>query len=230
MNRLLKRVLKKILSNDVVHNTLGKAYKEGNPSAKLYWEARYDSGGTSGSGSYGKLAKFKADIVNGFVNENDIQSVIEFGCGDGNQLSLMQYPQYIGMDVSPTAVELCKEKFCSDQTKSFFLYDSKCFVDNHSIFGAELSISLDVIYHLTDDEVYNSYMKHLFESSNKYVIIYSSNVRKDGPPHITHRKFTDWVDKKASSWKLKEKIENERSYNPENKEETTSADFYIYEK
>ena len=55
-----------------------------------YWSARYRRGETSGSGSYGENAKYKADFLNGFVQENGINSVIEFGCGDGAQQSKRQ--------------------------------------------------------------------------------------------------------------------------------------------
>src|SRR5580698_5815352 len=88
-----------------------------------FWERNYARGGTSGSGSYGEFAKAKADILNKFVNEHDINSVIEFGCGDGHQLSLADYPSYVGLDVSRSAVKLCKRRFADDPTKSFFLYD-----------------------------------------------------------------------------------------------------------
>ena len=39
----------------------------------------------------------------------------------------------------------------------------------------ELSLSLDVIYHILDDNEYKKYMEDLFKFSNKYVIIYSNN-------------------------------------------------------
>jgi SAM-dependent methyltransferase len=81
------------------------------PGSKKYWDNRYCQGGHSGAGSYGQLAEFKADVLNKFVLENDIQSVIEFGCGDGNQLSLAKYPHYIGIDVSPKAIEICRKLF-----------------------------------------------------------------------------------------------------------------------
>ncbi len=55
-----------------------------------------------------------------------MQAVIELGCGDGNQLPLAAYPQYIGLDVSKTAIELCKIRFACDPGKSFFLYDNSC--------------------------------------------------------------------------------------------------------
>ena len=76
-----------------------------------YWARRYAAGGTSGEGSYGDLAAFKAEIMNEFVAANHISSVIEFGCGDGNQLALMRYPCYAGFDVSHQAVSLCLKRF-----------------------------------------------------------------------------------------------------------------------
>ena len=72
-------------------------------SAK-YWEDRYARGGTSGAGSYGRAAEWKAQIVNAWVRELGITSVIDWGCGDGNQLSLADYPRYLGLDRSPSAV------------------------------------------------------------------------------------------------------------------------------
>jgi len=97
--------------------------------------------------------------------------VIDFGCGDGNQLSLANYSKYIGFDVSPTAIKVCKKRFAHDNSKSFFLYGSLCFVDNHNIFQADLTLSLDVIYHLIEDDLFNDYMISLFSSSKRFVII-----------------------------------------------------------
>ena len=66
-----------------------------------------------------KFALFKAEIINTFIAEHGVQSVIEFGCGDGNQLTLARYPIYIGFDVSETAINKCKEIFAADPTKTF---------------------------------------------------------------------------------------------------------------
>ena len=79
-----------------------------------YWENRYKSGGNSGAGSYGQLCEFKADVINTFVAKNNIMTVMEFGCGDGNQLSYSNYPEYVGYDVSETAIDICKKKFVKD--------------------------------------------------------------------------------------------------------------------
>jgi hypothetical protein len=50
-------------------------------SSNSYWEARYGAGGSSGAGSYGRLAAFKAAFVNAFVADNHIRSVLDLGCG-----------------------------------------------------------------------------------------------------------------------------------------------------
>ncbi len=195
-----------------------------------YWEGRYRRGGTSGSGSYNHLAVFKAEVINTFVKENNIQTVIEFGCGDGNQLKLMNYSQYYGLDVSSQAIQLCKMAFKKDKSKSFYLYHSLAFQDNARVFRAQLVLSLDVIYHLIETSIYEAYMAHIFDASEKYVIIYSSNRESSQSNHVKHHKFTDWVAKYRAEWQVIQKIDNKYPFNPKDANNTTLADFYIFEK
>ena len=197
------------------------------PGSKKYWESRYVMGGTSGRGSYGKLAEFKAQVLNSFVKKYDIHSVIEFGCGEGNQLELVTYLKYIGLDVSETAAKICTERFKQDKTKNFFLYDPECFDDKDSLFKAELALSLDVIFHLVEDRIFKLYMTHLFASSEKFVIIYSSDTDDNptGLPHVRHRNFTKWIKENLSDWKFINKIDNKYPL-----ELGSFADFYFYKK
>ena len=88
-------------------------------TSKKYWDDRYQSGGNSGAGSYNRFAEFKAEVINKFVLEQSIQSVIEFGCGDGNQLKYFKFNNYLGFDVSSTAVANCKKLFHGDPSKKF---------------------------------------------------------------------------------------------------------------
>ena len=198
--------------------------------SKNYWEERYAKGGDSGYGSYSKFAEFKAEYINKFIEDNNLTTVLEFGCGDGNQLTMAKYPHYIGLDVSSTIIDLCNEKFGEDSDKEFKIYDS--FTYDKSI-KCDVSMSLDVIYHLVEEEVYNKYMEHLFSGSDKFVIIYSSNEYTKQTFHEKHRKFTGWVEKNAADWKLIEKTENkykQESMSEEENHETSYADFYIYAK
>ena len=66
------------------------------------------------------MVNFKVEIINKFAEENGIDSVVEFGCGDGKQLKFSNYPAYIGLDISRKAVAICKEKFADDRSKFFF--------------------------------------------------------------------------------------------------------------
>lgn len=195
------------------------------PGSKGYWEKRYESGRTSGDGSYGRLAQFKAEIINGFVIDKQISSVIEYGCGDGNQLRLSEYPSYIGFDVSRAAISQCRHTFANDETKAFNL------VDEYVNEKAQLTLSLDVIYHLTEDEVYYTYMKQLFNSSTKFVGIYSSNTDEQArfqAPHVRHRNFSKWIEENRPEWKLIQNIQNKYPYSGDEKE-GSFADFYFYE-
>lgn len=191
------------------------------PGSKRYWELRYAWGGTSGPGSQGKLAEFKAEIINSFVKNNKINSVIDFGCGDGDQLSLFDFCQYIGLDTSETAIRLCRERFKNDNTKSFFLYNPEHFQD----IKADLALSLDVIYHLVEDQPFEPYMRYLFSAAKKYVIIYSPDT--ENPifilPHCKSRQFSKWIETNLPEWKLIKKIKNR--YPNE-----SDSDLFIYKK
>jgi SAM-dependent methyltransferase len=192
-----------------------------------YWEKRYSSKGNSGSGSYGRLATFKAEFINHLVVSENIKSVIDFGCGDGNQLSLANYPNYVGFDVSKESVRTCRKKFAKDASKTFF------HTSDFDKQRADLSLSLDVIYHLVEDRVYEQYMKDLFKSSNRFVVIYSSNHDEDSyvqGSHERHRNFTRWIEKNSQEFKIVRRTPNKYPYTSENPNETSLADFYVYEK
>src|SRR5204862_457638 len=90
------------------------------------------------------------------------RAVVEqrFSSGDGSQLELAEYPEYIGVDVAPSAVELGRKKFADDPTKSFYLPE-----DVPADLKADLVLSLDVIYHLVEDAVFDRYMRDLFDRS-----------------------------------------------------------------
>jgi hypothetical protein len=197
-----------------------------------YWDERYKKGGNSGAGSYNRLAEFKAKVINDFVKQKNIFTAIEFGCGDGNQLKYFDIPSYIGYDISPTAVECCTKIFENDQSKTFKVLSSEA---SEVYETADLTLSLDVIYHLIEDTTFTEYMERLFHSSKKFVIIYASNydnqVMLYGKiSHVRHRKFTDWIDKNATNFKLIEHVPNKYPFKESETDITSFADFYIFQK
>lgn len=194
------------------------------PGSAAYWDERYRQGGHSGHGSRDQLASFKAGFLNDFVRSRQITSVIEFGCGDGNQLRLAQYPAYLGLDVSPTAVARCRRMFADDRTKQF------CLLGDGPQERADLTLSLDVIYHLIEDAVFESHMSQLFDMSTQYVIIYASNTNRQSSEqaaHIRHRKFSDWIATNRPDWHLLQHVPNPHPYRGDDRT-GSFADFFVY--
>jgi len=193
-----------------------------------FWDRHYLEGGNSGTGSYGRLAQFKSDIVNRFLTFKDITSVLEIGCGDGNQLKMIHYKKYTGVDVSMTVIDHNREIFKDDPNKKFFcsLTERACYTGK----VYDLTISMDVIFHLLEDDVFYQYMDDIFTLSDKYVIIYSSNHEEYTPwSEYRHRNFTGYVAEHFPEWKLIEYIPNKYPYQIGKESETSASDFYIFQ-
>lgn len=189
-----------------------------------YWDRRYRKGGNSGAGSYNRLAEFKANFLNRFVDEHRIASVIEYGCGDGAQLKLAQYPNYIGVDISPKAVEMCRILFSGDTSKQFLQLDAGIPYP-----ACDLSLSLDVVYHLVEDAMFDAYMRRLFESARRFVIVYSSNIDQEWTgKHVRHRHFTRWIEQNKPEWFLRFTLKNAYPYDSTDPDQTSFADFYVF--
>jgi len=200
------------------------ARNSSNFSSFEYWESRYRDGRSSGAGSYNRLATFKAETINRFVDEHKVQSVIEFGCGDGSQLRLAEYPQYIGVDVSPTILATTRLAYGGDPTKSFIHVDEVGPAQR-----SDLSLSLDVIYHLVEDPVFHRYMDQLFAASLRYVIIYSSNdERPSDSIHVRHRRFTDWIETNRPEFRQCGFLKNAFPEDVKDIDNTSFADFYFF--
>ena len=187
-----------------------------------YWNNRYDGGGNSGDGSYGKLAEYKAEIVNEFIKRKGITSVIDLGCGDGNQAALFEVENYIGYDISEMALKFARANNPGKVFKHLTAYDGAT---------AELVLSLDIIFHLSEDETFNDYMQLLFAAASKYVIIYSTNDdnhENNGiSQHIKHRNFGNWIRANAPNAELIEFLYQRHPYNGIC---GSYCDFFIYQK
>lgn len=177
-----------------------------------YWDERYKKGQTSGLGTHhGDLKQFKIDTINNIIDEYNINSIYDIGCGDGHQIKdLNPNVRYTGTDISPTSIKACSDMYKHDANKIFIDYTKSDTVGEH-----DMSMSLDVIYHITDDTDFFRYLEKLLCS--KIVLIYSSNFDNARTEHVRHRKFTDHI----KTHKLIKTIEH--GY-----EHLSSASFYLY--
>ncbi|HVG42341.1 MAG TPA: hypothetical protein VM888_12080, partial [Chitinophagaceae bacterium] len=131
-----------------------------------------------------------------------------------------------GLDISPSIIEKCKAKFKGDARKSFMVYKPNL-VESGALQRSDVALSLDVLYHLVEKEVYINYLKDLFNFSQKFVVIYSTNYNEVEAVHIVHRKFTDDVATLFPEWKLEKEIKNKF---PGTGEQESLADFFIFKK
>lgn len=186
-----------------------------------YWEQRYRAGGTSGAGSRGALAEWKATFINTFIRDNAIADVLEFGCGDGHVLSLLRVPAYTGTDASPSALAQCARRFPQHR----FL----ALPDVAPTLSADLVLSIDVIFHLTEDTVFMQHLHDVFSHARRFVVIHSSNFESDWPaPHVRHRRFTDRVAALWRDWRLMAHVPARHPYDPSRPDQTSFADFFVF--
>lgn len=228
--KLVKEMIKGFPPTKAASRQFWKLRNSRAPSvSRPFWEHRYSEGGTSGPGSYGALCEFKSTATNEILLDHAVSSVIDFGCGDGNQIRGLSGVDYLGIDVSQDAVDRCHSLYADDKRKRFIV------ADRYANETAELALSIDVIFHLVEDDVFEQYMNRLFESAERLVLIYSSNFDQlclnpfASPVHVRHRAFSQWITQNAPEWKLEKKISNPYKRVAGTTARTHSlADFYLY--
>lgn len=194
------------------------------PGSAGYWEWRYASGGNSGAGSYGAEARYKQEFLNSCLARHHIQTVIDFGCGDGNQLRGLEVVQYRGYDVSTTVVERCRALYAGDPGKSFH------FLGDYRGETAEAAFSLDVLYHLVEDGVFDDYLSRLFAAATRLVVIYAvdqDEMRTLRGRHVRFRKFTTSIAARFPKFRLVE-APPRPGHLPGNQK--AAASFFVYER
>lgn len=131
------------------------------------WEAHYAAGGTSGPGSEGRHAQWKADVVNDVIRAHAVRTVLEFGCGDGQQLARYDVPTYTGLDVAPTAVQMCRDLFRGDPSKTFQHYQP----GRLHLPPCDMTMAVETLMHVLDDAAFAATVADLFAHAARFVLI-----------------------------------------------------------
>jgi trans-aconitate methyltransferase len=157
-----------------------------------------------GSGSVGHLAEWKVDLVNTLVCENGARSLLDLGCGDGRVSEGFEVETYLGLDPSPVAVAEARKRVGDRTGWSVQEYEPAAIMGQTP--PADVSVSLDVVFHLIDDRLYFAYLTHLFHCTRMAVGIYSTNW--DGPAHahMRHRNVEQDVADWFPGWYLDESV------------------------
>lgn len=164
-----------------------------------YWERRYRDGRTSGAGSEGDEGAYKAAYLSKFIADHDVNTIVDWGCGDGQVLELVDLhgAYYRGMDISPTIVDRMTVKF---PLLDFSVPTRK---GRHVGKPFDLALSFDVLFHFPDEIDYADYLGQLFDSAEKYVMIYSTNYAGGRTSrHVFRREFTPDIAERFPDWEL----------------------------
>ncbi len=115
---------------------------------KIYQEERWGKGKGSGVGSRPKFNKDYITFLENFLKDNNIKSVIDYGCGDWQFSQYVDWGDidYLGLDIVDSVIDNNKKQF----PKYSFISDTNVF--NH-LKGRELIIIKDVIMHWPNDEI-----------------------------------------------------------------------------
>lgn len=170
-------------------------------------------------------ARLRADIVNLIVLQSEIVSAIELGCGDGRYLDMLHIPQYLGFESSETALEACRKRHASDDSKRFLAMQA--LADNK----ADLVMSFDVLQRLTDTRLFASYMNRLFDASRQLVLIQAPNPPEEGAkPDAApqHRTVTGWIARHRPDFVFLGAIETGEEDAPELPPGTTQSQFMLF--
>lgn len=197
--KFFKKIIRELFRSKITKNFKNSA---------RYWEERYYYGGNSGKGSYFREAIEKADYLNEKIKLYNIDSIVDIGCGDGNNLKLFEIRNYYGFDVSKTIIDLNKKQFKQDKNKKFILiddyFDKKLLeIRNKKDTNKLICVSFDVIGHLVEDIVYQNHLANFSLLNPDYLIVSNSDEEKEydlSVPHIKQRNYSrDLIN---NGWKL----------------------------
>ena len=143
---------------------------------QIFWSFRYQvfSDLGSGVGSRGENLSYKRSLLQNLGIENS-QSILDVGCGDLEVIKNFHLPNYLGVDVSPQAIELARQK---RPDLEFVLLDRH---NSDRLPTADTVICLEVSIHQPTLEDYQQLIELLVQKTHNKLIV--SGYTKPQPHH-----------------------------------------------
>ena len=143
------------------NNLLGSSFDN-----QIFWSFRYQMFAELGSGvgSRGDNLLYKRSLLQTLGIENS-QSILDVGCGDLEVVKSLHLPNYTGIDVSPQAIELARQK---RPNLNFILLQSNNY---QNVPEADLVICFEVLIHQQSEKDYQNLIDFLVQkTTNKLVV------------------------------------------------------------
>ncbi len=135
-----------------------------------------------------------------------------------------------GWTCRPRRCARASTRFADDPTKTFLPYFPGAVADPRGLLRADLGLSLDVLFHLVEPTVFETYLRDLFALSQRYVLIYASDGPRDSTiGSVTDRPFTTHLRATQPDWQLVERVPNPHAWDG-NVATSTRSDFFVYQR
>jgi hypothetical protein len=105
---------------------------------------------------------------------------------------------------------------------AFLWYDQNYFHNPQQIVSADCAMSLDVVFHLIEDDVFAGYIRNLFCCGRRFVIIYGldqDDVQR-GHVSVRYRKYSDYIAENIPGFRVADHAPRTDKF----------GDFYLYER
>jgi len=147
------------------HNTLKNTTSSTWIFNKIYEKQMWGIG--SGSGSSEKNSGPYRQFLQSFIDKRpDIKTIVDFGCGDWQIMSLINLPSsihYIGLDIVPSIISNNNTKFATEKINFLLIQDEAALPEG------DLLIVKDVLQHWPNKVVEAFYNK--IKDKYKYILI-----------------------------------------------------------
>lgn len=154
-------------------------------STQVYWDSRYDSGRSSGSGSVDEYREWKWRLIDKYVPDA-ASDIVDLGCGDRSFWRDRTPVKYAGIDFSEVIIRRNQAQWP----------DLKFICARGEEYQAGLSarvvICMDVLFHVMDDAAYEQILKNIASYSTEWIFVYT------------------WTDNPFKSWSARRQFLRER--------------------
>lgn len=147
-------------------NSIIREGRRRNFDNRTFWDFRYFAAPQLGSGlgSRGDALHLKRSLLAPYMTAISEDSVLDVGCGDLEVLRAMPFKNYLGIDISPRAIEIARGKRPDWQFANLDIHE----IGDHAY---DYVVCLDVLIHQSSRDAFEDVLANLLRVARKGVIV-----------------------------------------------------------
>jgi len=197
------KYLKKFLRHTplgIIKRRLGALRKGSSFTGASFWDKRYKKEPNlgSGKGSRSYLAEKKLEIIQECINNDQIENILDQGCGDLYWIKNLNVSNYTGLDFSQVVIEKNREL---KPEWNFKVFD---FSEEKLVEETDLVLCLDVLLHQSSFEKYNVVLDNALGAFKKTLLVsgWRYEPSKHGPTVYFYETIFDSMNKRGIDYQI----------------------------